>query len=92
MSRSCKKHPFSYTTCFQTKKPWKRSYNRLWRRTTKSNLNHNFENEDILFYTIDEVADVWSGPADGVARYTPYDENAWWYDSKVEWFKKIVAK
>jgi hypothetical protein len=91
MSRSCKKHCYSYMVCFQTKGPWKRDYNRLWRRLSKANLNKNYENEDIIFYTIDEIADVWSGPADGVARYNPYRQTDWW-KSKFEWYRSVMMK
>lgn len=99
MSRSCCKHPYNYNTCFQTKKTWKRDYNRLMRRVNKYNLKKNYENEDIIFFNIDEIADVWNGPADGVAKYAPYRPyrhscwmGGWYHITKIEWFKNVMAK
>lgn len=92
MSRSYKKHCYSYFATCNSQKEWKRLVNREIRRGARQLLQSKSENEDLLFPTIDEIGNVYSSPADGTKHYTPYLEKASWYGTYNEYFLEILRK
>lgn len=84
MSRSHRKYPFFHFVGPDSQATWKRSYHRTFRRGAKQHLLISWEDEDLVFPTIDEVADPWLSPQDGTGRYTPFRPGYQWWTKQDE--------
>jgi len=90
MSRSYKKHCYSFFVVLDSQKEWKRLVNREIRRGARQLLHLKGDDEDLLFPTIDEIGNVYCSPADGTRHYTPYDVTATWYKTYDEYFLEMI--
>ena len=92
MSRSRKKHCYTYFIVLDSQKEWKRQINREMRRGVKQLLDRKYDFEDLLFPTMDEVGNAWCSPADGTKHYAPYKVGAHWYDTYNEYYLEVLRK
>lgn len=91
MSRSFKKNPFLSVVKIRTQKPWKQSYNRIFRRKSKQVLGacRNYEEYHSEELYKQRYADIWKSPSDGryyypieaesPKRFESYREYKLWY-------------
>lgn len=67
MSRSKKKTPFDNWCGGDSQSKWKRIYNRRLRRCNTQQLYLN--DEDAIYFTVDQKGNAWSSPYDGSKGY-----------------------
>ena len=98
MSRSHRKFPIFHFVGADSQASWKRSYNRTLRRKEEQCLAIFWEDEDLIFLTLDQVADPWLSPRDGSGRYTPFrTSDHWWTNPNNEnlhfsYFRAVLMK
>lgn len=85
MSRSHRRFPLSCFVGGESQAEWKRSYNRLLRRISRQRAATGWGEDDLLFPTLDGIADPWDSPRDGSGHYAPFhpDDDWWSRDARV---------
>ncbi len=73
MSRSYRRFPVGRICGGESEKDWKRSINRVLRRTGRARLACSWHDDDLVLPVMDEVGNEWVSPSDGTKRFWPYD-------------------